>query len=104
MKIVQKWYQFGRKTKSRKWIRETLENDERFVDALIQIRSDYGLESDPELDTAHALPVDWLVHLFDRDEMLTRAGQILREEPDWLTPKGARTLALLVQSLQTDET
>ncbi|MDA1054903.1 MAG: P-loop NTPase fold protein [Planctomycetota bacterium] len=104
MKIVQKWYQFGRKTKSRKWIRATCENDERFVDALIQVRSDFGLEDGPELDNSNALPVDLLVHLFERDELLTRAGQILRDEPDWLTPEGANTLALLAQVLPTDET
>ncbi|MBI2481571.1 MAG: hypothetical protein HYV60_23890, partial [Planctomycetia bacterium] len=103
MKIVQKWYQFGRKTKSRKWIRATCENDERFVDALIQLRSDFDGEGVPELDAVNALPVDLLVHLFDRDELLTRARQVLHEEPDWLTPEGANTLAILARLLGSDE-
>jgi predicted KAP-like P-loop ATPase len=104
MKIVQKWYQFGRKSKSRRWIRATCENDERFVDALIQVRTDFGLDGAPDQDSANALPVDLLIRLFDRNEILARAAKILGEEPDWLTPEGANTLTLLAQLLQTDDT
>ncbi|MCH7729412.1 MAG: hypothetical protein IH991_23490 [Planctomycetes bacterium] len=96
MKIVQKWYQFGRRAKARKWIRETCVTNQQFVDALLQVRSSSGLDSANEAaDNANALPVELLVALFDRNDMLMRCDNILRERPNWLTADGMHTLELL---------
>lgn len=95
MKVVQKWRQFGRKTKSRNWVRTACEEDERFVRALQQVRS--GASSDSGLEP---LPIDLLVEIFDRDEMLARSENLLCEQPQWLTPDGASTLSLLLALLR----
>ena len=98
MKVVQKWRQFGRKTRSRTWVRAACESDERFVDALQQVRSGSGDGSGLE-----PLPVDLLIELFDRDDMQTRCERLLDEQPGWLTPDGASTLELLGRLLDPPE-
>lgn len=99
MKIVQKWRQFGRKTKSRNWVQRVCENDERFVDALTQVRSGSLVdEGGPE-----PLPIDLLIEMFDREEMLARSETLLREPPDWLSSDGQLTLKLLVSLLQNSD-
>ena len=99
MAVVQKWWQFGRKAKSRAWVRATCENDERFVDALLQLClgsvSDGGHHS---VDANHSLPIDWLVEFFDPGELLIRSKNI-REQADWLTTEGTAALKLLAEQL-----
>ncbi len=96
MKIVQKWRQFGRRTKPREWVRAECQSDERFVEALMQLRSGAGLEEDGSLvDPANILPVQLLSDLFDRNEMSSRCQRILGEQPDWLTSDRAATVRLL---------
>jgi predicted KAP-like P-loop ATPase len=100
MTVVQKWWQFGRKAKSRTWVRATCENDERFVNALLQLRLDSGsgIVDEPVYAT-HALPIDLLVEFFEPSELLARSEKILREQPDWLTPEGTVALKLLAELL-----
>ncbi len=100
MKIVQKWHQFGRKSSSRKWIQTTCQEDERFVDALVQVRSGSGPDGANESPlAAKGLPIGLLVSLFDRDDLQARCQRILNNNPDWLTPRGASTLELLATLL-----
>lgn len=96
MKIVQKWRHFGRKTRSKKWVRETCQGDERFVDALQQVRTGSSLD---DVLLNHALPVEFLSELFERDELIARADDILCDPPDWLTKEQTQTLELLVELL-----
>jgi hypothetical protein len=100
MKIVQKWHQFGRRVKSRKWVRATCATDECFVGALIQVAPNIALESaNLSASTASEFPIEMIVDLFDRDELLKRSKNILDEQPDWLTTDGEQTLHLLARLL-----
>jgi predicted KAP-like P-loop ATPase len=94
MKVVQKWWQFGRKAKSRDWVRATCETDERFVEVIVQVLENSGSD-DPESTAA-----GFLVELFDRNELLTRCDNLLREPPDWLQPEGTRAMELLAGQLR----
>jgi hypothetical protein len=101
MKIVQKWYQFGRRASAQKWVREACKTDQQFVEALLQIRSDSGVDiANEAADIASALPVDLLAALFDRNALLTRCENILRQQPAWLTAEGESTLKLLSGQLR----
>lgn len=101
MKIVHKWYQFGRRARSRKWIRDTCNSDERLVEALMQVRSSAVQDNAGQpADFADAFPIELLEDFFDRDEMLTRCENILEESPAWLTAGGTVTLESLATVLR----
>ncbi|MBC8353716.1 MAG: AAA family ATPase [Planctomycetes bacterium] len=100
MSVVQKWWQFGRKAKSRTWVRATCESDERYVDALLQLWSGSGSDFvDDSAGITHELPIDLLVEFFEPGELLTRCESVLGAQPDWLTPNGALALGLLAELL-----
>ncbi len=98
MKIVQKWNQFGRRSKSRRWTRATCKSDEKFVEAVMQLRTTGSLEIDND-PTSEALPIELLTDLFDRDEMLVRLERVFHERPDWLTIDQEKTLEMLNAAL-----
>jgi len=96
MKIAHKWYQFGRRARSRKWVKETCQDDQQFVEALMQLRLVGNLAGTIELEgDASDIPVEVLDALFDRNDMLTRCENILHDQPKWLTPESEHTLKLL---------
>lgn len=100
MNIVQKWYQFGRRATARKWIRDTCKSDKLFVKALEQVQSGSATDSGNEMADTNAFPVDLLVALFERSELLTRCENLLGNQPSWLTAEGVRTLELLAGLLR----
>ncbi len=100
MAVVQKWWQFGRKAKSRAWVRATCENDARFVEALLQLRLGSASQVvDERIDANHSLPIDLLVEFFEPKELLTRSENILGSSPDWLTAEGTLCLKSLSELL-----
>ena len=82
-------------------VRATCENDERFVDALLQLRLEAGSKIvDEPVDATHALPIELLVEFFEPDELTARSEIILRDQPDWLTPEGKLALESLAKLLR----
>lgn len=101
MKVVQKWYGFGRRARARKWVGEACESDERFVQALIQLRTSPDLDlGGPQSDTQLSLPLELLLGLFEREHLRDRSEQILQESPPWLSDEGSRTLEHLSGMLE----
>ena len=72
------WRKFGRKAKSRKWVRSVCRADEKFVQAVQQLRGH------SDTDVNGEFPVDLLTALYDRSELQSRCHHILDDEPSWL--------------------
>jgi len=67
----------------------------------MQLRTGSGKPDTGEsADLANLLPVDFLVELFDQDDLLLRCERVLLERPDWLTPDQAHTLEMLTRLLR----
>ncbi|MCA9174153.1 MAG: AAA family ATPase [Planctomycetales bacterium] len=106
MKVVQKWWKFGRKSKSQKWVRQHCRDDEMFVAAIMQTRPSSGLEAAASskdgahvADPTHTLPVELLMELFSHAVLLERTMHLLNDQPAWLTDEAFDTLSTLAQLL-----
>ena len=96
MKVVQKWHHFGRRIKSRKWVKANCKSDEFFVEGLVQVAPTAAmLSANPEETVTSGFPLEMLVDLFGRDFLLKRCKNILKRQPDWLTNEGEQVLNLV---------
>ena len=98
LKIVQRWYQFGRKATAQKWIREHCADDERFVQTLLQGHTASQATSDDQ-PFPLPIPADALGDLFRKRELRARCEAILEDEPAWLEQAGKRALDTLLELL-----
>ncbi|MAR13113.1 MAG: hypothetical protein CL681_24485 [Blastopirellula sp.] len=98
LKIVQRWYQFGRKATAQTWIREQCSEDEQLVRMLLQ-----GTAVTPETpeDQPFPLPIsaEILRELFRKRQLRTRCEAMLDSEPAWLSHDGKRAVQTLLQRL-----
>ena len=100
LKIAQKWHKFGRKSKSKKWVREVCESDRAFVRALQQVVHGLDAESENENASDSAIPVTILELFFKRVELLERTKSILFSMPTWLSPEGEYVLEAVTRFFQ----
>lgn len=97
MKIVQKWWQFGRKSKAAAWVRHTCQDDAELVSAVMQLRA--GLSGEP----GRKGPLELLANLFGRRELRDRIRKLLAAAPAWLTTQQSETLRQLAELLEESE-
>ena len=101
MKIVQKWWQFGRRAQPRRWVHEVCCTDKSFVDALMQYGVRTAWESEDGIDAdALMLPVPFLAELFGRQELVDRCRRLVRVRPAWLDDDAATMLDCLTKRLE----
>ena len=102
-KVMQKWYQFGRKKRAQQWLRSQCQSDEKLVQALLQLApaSRKGPEG-PSYDTFDGevlLPFAFLSEMFGRKELVKRCARIMLEGPEWLTEEGEAVLVQIGMAL-----
>ncbi len=100
MRVIQKWYQFGRKKRSQQWLLATCASDKRFVQALQQLAP--GTRPNEPHDSIGGdtlFPLAFLTEMFGRKQLVKRCAGLLLEQPDWLTDHGEAVLTQVATAI-----
>ena len=107
LRVLHKWWKFGRKAKAQKWTRALTELDANFVDAVMQARPLSELEAATLSHSANgaslALPLEFLQDVFGKEELSSRVSRLVRNRPDWMSDEASSFLFDLFDLIDLDK-
>ncbi len=101
IRILRKWYRYGRKKKVQNWIETHCENDQALVSILLKISEDPTLISDSDRKIKTLIPLELIRSFFNIEKLTASLRRLNDEEPDWISLEGELLISTLIDLLQS---
>ena len=99
LRILKKWYRYGRKSKVRIWVEESCRDDEELVQFLASMSLDTSLISDSDRKSQLEFPLELIKMFFDPEPLRGRLAKLSKDEPDWISLESELLIGQLLERL-----
>lgn len=100
IRILRKWYRYGRKNKVQAWIDNHCGDDKELVSTLLKISEDKALLSDGDRKIKTMIPLELICSFFNTEKLMESLQRLSDEEPEWISLDGELLISTLLDLLK----
>lgn len=100
LRILKKWYRYGRRNRVQLWLKQYCNDDEKLVEFLNAMRDDPAFLTDRDRLRKSDLPLEWICNFFGTSDFGDRLAKIIEQEPEWISLEAELMLTKVIDFLQ----